>query len=229
MEVLPKKLDRRPLVLSYTLLNTYADICPHQAAERYIYRNVPFFETDQMREGTAVHKAMENRISKKVPLPERFKRHEKFAAPMDHLPAPPKCEQMLGVTKEGTPEDFFGKSVFLRGKLDCPIVNRHKAHLFDWKNGKVRESPFELEVQAVLLKAKYPQLEEIKGQYGWLAQGRMGQVHDLSDVASTWNVIRQIASEIAADRQKGVFEKRKGPLCAWCPCKDCEEHPEYGS
>ena len=223
---LPKGLDRRPLVLSYTMLNTYLTICPYQAAERFIWKNIPFFETDQMREGTAVHEAMENRVGKKVPLPEKYKPHEAFAIPLDQFQQV-QCEAQLGITREGQHTRFFGDDVYLRGKLDCSIVHGNKAYLVDWKNGKVREDPFELEVQAVLLKAKYPQLTDIKGQYGWLQHGKMGQLHTLSDTDRTWGIVRNTGDQIAADRKSGNFEKREGPLCKFCPCKNCENHPEY--
>lgn len=219
---IPAFLDRRPLVWSFTLLHTYRDICPHQAAQRFIFKTVPFVETEAMRWGNEVHTAMEHRLGGK-PLPLKMQDWEKFAKPFDGKDVKP--EQKLGVTMEGQSCDFFAKNVWGRGKLDVPLVQSERAYLADWKTGNSKyENPFELKVQAVLLHARNPQLKEIKGQYIWLKENRPGKLYDLSDTRSTWNEIGTTYRQMATDRQAGHFEKRRGPLCAFCPVFDCEHN-----
>ena len=217
---IPPSLDRRPIVWSYTMLNTYRSICPHQAAERFVYKRVPFKETPQVKRGNAVHSAMEYRIRGGKPLPVDMHQYEPFAAVFDGRPA--QVEQWLGVTREGKACDSRSVAVWGRGKLDLHLVNGDTAYLLDHKTGKVREDPFELEVQAVLLHAKYPDLKRIVGQYLWLSEMRTGQMHDLSQTNKTWNEISWIASAIEVDRKAQKWEKRQGPLCSWCPCVECE-------
>lgn len=220
---LPPFLDRRPkkpLILSYTMLNTYRNICPHQAWRRYIKRDLPFVKTPQMEWGDQVHKALELRVGGGKPLPEKMRQWERFAAPFEGASA--KAEMSLGVTKHGTHCDFFGEAVWLRGKLDVTILNGTTALLFDYKTGKTREDPFELEVQALLLHARHPELTAISGCYIWLAENRIGQRHDVGHTRDTWIYVNRIAEDLAADIKSGEFEKRKGGLCDWCPCDDCE-------
>src|SRR5580692_7562438 len=71
---LPAILDRTRLVYSYTNLNCYENVCPYQFYERYIKKTVPFVETGDMKWGTAVHEAMELRISANKPLPIEAKK-----------------------------------------------------------------------------------------------------------------------------------------------------------
>lgn len=222
---IPGFLDRRPtkpLVWTFTLLNCYREICPHQAAERFIYRRIPFVETDAMRWGNQVHVALEKRVGRGTPLPREMP-YENIAAAFDGRDA--RVERRLGITRQGRACDFFGADVWGRGKLDLHLVNGERALLFDYKTGREREDPFELHVQAVLLHAKYPQLKEIKGKYFWLKESKSGKLHDLSDTTATWNEIGRLVRLIERDMAAGSFEKREGPLCNWCECLSCENNP----
>jgi hypothetical protein len=98
------------------------------------------------------------------------------------------------------------------------------ALLFDWKTGKVREHPFELEVQALLLRMQSPHLHTIYGSYIWLAENRIGQRHDLSNTEMTQRKVVAIVLNIENSLQAQEFEKRPGPLCGWCDVLDCEHN-----
>lgn len=228
---LPAFLDRRdesplmiggkPLVYSYTLLNTYRNICPYQAKRRYLDRAFPYVETPEMAFGNKVHLALEHRVGGGKPLPADMHQWEKFAAPLYNAKA--KAEQKLGITKTGEPCDFFAKNVWFRGKADVTIINGDTAFIPDWKTGKPREDPFELETNAMLIKAKYPHLKKITGCYIWLGKGgdRIGQQYDLSHVADTFTYVQRIAADLEENWRDQEFEQRKGPLCDWCACNDC--------
>ncbi len=225
---IPPILDRRgetkkPLVLSYTMLNTYRNICPYQAKARFIDKKYPFVKTPQLEWGDTVHKAMELRIGGGKPLPQTMHQWEKFAAPFYAVKA--KAEMKLGMTAGGHACDFFAKDVWLRGKADVMVVNGNAALLPDFKTGKVREDPLELEIQALLLNAKYPNLTSISGFYIWLAENRIGQKHDVSHTRDTFTYVQRIAADLEEDMRNGEFEQRRGGLCPYCPCDDC---PNYG-
>ncbi len=215
-----------PFTWTYTLLNTYRSICAHQAYRRYILKkgergHVPFVSTPAVELGNAVHTALELRLQGNKPLPESMHAYEPFAKAFEGRVV--KCEPKLAVTREGKPCDYFGAEVWGRGRADVAVVENGKAYLADWKSGSSKyESPFELEVQALLLKAKYPHLTMIHGQYVWLKENRLGELYDLSDTDTTWQTICHLVSLIENDLERGVFDKEPGPLCAWCDCLDCE-------
>lgn len=219
---IPAFLDRRPLVWNYTMLHTYKEICPHQAAERFIYKTIPFVETEAMKFGKDVHSAMEYRIGGK-PLPEQFRHWEDFVAPLAARGV--KAEMKLAVTAQGHATGYFDKDVWGRGKVDATISSETAAYLGDFKTGGSKyEDPFELRVHAMLLNAKFPALKIIKAQYIWLKEERWGEVYDVSDTLSTWNEVSAIVAAIEADKKHRAFAKRRGPLCAYCPVADCEHN-----
>lgn len=223
-EGIPAFLDRRPLTWSYTMLHTYENICPHQAAERYVYKNVPFQETEAMRYGNEVHAAFELRVGARKPLPKHLQKWERFAAPFDrfvHI----MTELKLAIDMHGRSVEYFDPMVFGRGKLDTVVIKDDTAFLNDWKTGNSKyESPFELEVGAVLLHAKFPLLKRIYGTYTWLKDEKISQVYDLSKTLETWNRICALARDITSNKVAGKFAKRAGPLCTHCPVYSCEHN-----
>lgn len=240
---IPAFLDRRPLVYTYTILNAYRNVCPHQMFRRYIARDQQYVETPEMKWGNQVHSAFEFRIGGGKPLPDGMQHWEKFAASFD----PPNrryekiqegerrtaVEQKLAVTKDAKPCDYWAKDVWLRGKLDLTVIEGDKAYLADWKTGKSSyEDPFELEVGAVLLKLNKKHLTRIVGNYVWLKEDRVGQQYDLSNFRKTWDAINGLVALIEADRARlpaeggQAFEKKQSGLCGWCSVSDCEHWRE---
>ena len=214
-------------VASHTFLDAY-ERCPKQAYHRYVAKDQPFEETEALKWGNDVHKAMEMRVGKKEPLPKEMAYMEPFAAPFDayqHI----AVEKKLGIDAFGVGCGFFDKQVWMRGKADVvvtvDIVNAH-AVIADWKTGKRREDPRELEEHAVMLKASWPYVKTITGFYVWLKDAEMGLVHDLSDTEKTLARIRGTMARVEQTIKAGIeWPARDNPLCGWCSVKTCHYNP----
>ena len=238
---IPPFLDRRkdapvtqfakPLVYSFTMLKT-ADNCLHKMFRQYIKKDIPYVETPEMEWGNLVHSAFEYRLGGK-PLPrEQPTKDGKGQWPsMQHweplvaayVERKAKPEMKLGINRKGQPTGFFGNDVYLRGKIDATLVNGNNAFLPDWKTGSSKyEDPFELEIQALMLKATMPHLTKVFGHYVWLKEDRIGQNHDLSDFSATWARVNNKVEIIEDAMASGEWTKTKNPLCGYCPVKDCE-------
>lgn len=206
------------IVASYSFLNTW-DTCHYRAWRQYIVRDLPREKKSKEQDwGDEVHSAFETRIRNKTPLPAHM--------PWEHLvrPIAERCvepELKLGVTREGAPCDFFASDVFLRGVLDAPVWQGAFAFIPDWKTGKVREEPYELEINALLLQAHHPEIRHITGRYVWLQRGDLGKDHDCSNTLRTWQKVHETMHTVETARE---FPKTKGPLCGWCAVKDCEHN-----
>lgn len=210
-------------VLSYTFLNTY-DICPKQAYHRYVLKDHPFAGSDASRWGDRVHKALEARIRDNTPLPVEMTKYESYAAALAALK--PIVEAKLGIKKDGTPCDFFAEDVWLRGKADVAAKRDTLALLADHKTGKKREDPYELEIQALLVGALWPELERVTGFYGWLQEGVPGRLHDVSNTGETLECLQEKADEIEHCHKTGEWRTRQGPLCGWCSVVSCNFNPK---
>lgn len=223
---IPASLDRRkpkPLVYSYTLLDTFENVCPHQAYRRYVKKDIKYVESGAARWGNQVHTALEYRLGGK-PLPPEMQQWEPLVEPLASRKA--TAEQKLGITKGANPCGFFDDGVWFRGKIDVTLIEGETAYINDWKTGKSSyESPFELETNALLLHARYPHLKKIVGSYTWLAENRIGQMYDLSDTNAAWHRVCDLVDKFEiASGDSGGWEKRRSGLCGWCDVLDCEHN-----
>lgn len=227
---IPAFLDRTLPIWNYTMLMTYRDICPHQFQKRFLTKEIPFKKTPAMEWGSHVHTSFEHRLTRNQPLPADMNQWEPFAAAFTGKSV--MCEMNIGVDRNWNVCDYYDKtgSIYGRGKADVVVISRDgtSAYIGDWKTGSVRENPFELEVQAVLLRCKYPTLQIIKGQYFWLKEHRAGQLHDLSNIPLICGEINRIYGMILNDRSIGHFEKKPTPLCGWCEVRACEHWVQKG-
>ncbi len=213
----------KPIVYSYTLLKT-ADTCLYKCYRQYVKRDLPFDKTPEIEWGNKVHEAMEYRIGGK-PLPQEMMHWEPIVSA--YVDRGAKSEKKTGITKLGNPAGFFDKDVWLRCKIDVTMLNGVNVFISDFKTGNSKyEDPFELEIQALTLKAAIPPIERIWGHYAWLKENRIGQVHDLSDFNATWAKINNKVEVIEDCMASGEWPKTKGPLCNWCACTDCEFNPK---
>jgi hypothetical protein len=212
------------LVASFTLINRW-DNCRYQVKRMYITRDLERApDTKEQSFGNETHDAFRQRIKHKIPFPEKIRHFEKWASPLDQYKVEPELRISIASNGELTSQ-YEGSWLF--GKLDCPIVNDTEtvAILNDWKTGKsIREEPLELNIQGFLLKAKYPTLQKIVGHYVWLTYDKMGVPHDCSDYARTWSIVNTHMSNIKDAIRDDDFPKNPGPLCAWCPVRDCEHN-----
>ncbi len=205
-------------VYSYTFLNTF-DICPKQAFHRFVLKDHPFVGSDASKWGDRVHKALEERIGKDVPLPVEMTKFEPYAAALAALE--PFVEMKLGIRKDGTPCDFFADDVWLRGKADVVAKRDVLVLLADHKTGKKREDIYELEIQALMVHSRWPELERISGFYGWLQEIKPGRLHDVSNTGETLECVQEKADEIEHCHKTGEWRTKAGPLCGWCPVTSC--------
>lgn len=220
LNTIPPFLDRRRLVYTFTILNQYRN-CGHAMFRRYIKKDIPYVQSPEAKWGDDVHVAFEHRVGSGKPLPTTMQQWESFASPFTNRGA--IVEQKLGITVKGQPTGYWDADCWFRGKVDLSLLSGDKGYINDWKTGGSKyEDPFELEVGALLLKARYPELTLVKGHYTWLKENRVGQLYDLSRFQDTWKEINRLVDKIEADRRTGEFAKNKTGLCGWCDIQDCE-------
>src|SRR5258705_6076365 len=210
-EPIPAFLDKRPLIGTFTILSSFMN-CEHAMYRRYIKKDQPYVETKEIKWGNDVHTAFERRCGRGLSLPETMRSWEPFAVPFDGRI--PTVEQKLGITREGRPTGFYERDVWFRVKVDLTVISGNTAYLLDWKSGGSKfEDPFELEIGAMLLKAKRPQLEKIVGSYAWLKENRLSTLYDLSDFQATWTRVCSLMRRIEDKQHEGgEWVKRKSGL-----------------
>jgi hypothetical protein len=223
-------------VLSFTNMNDY-QVCPRRFYHKHVAKDLPPEEkSKEQLEGTAVHEALKRRIRLREPLPEDYAKWEPLCAELDTDDYVKYTELKLGVHRDGGSCDFFLAGVWLRGALDLVLNGAGQAALIiDWKTGKEREDPFELAVQALLLKRRWPELTRITGHYVWLrgngGAGKIGAAHDVSDTERTLRTVQAAEASMTRRLASNDWPPDEGPLCAWCSvlksmCEFKRERPQ---
>ena len=205
------------LIWSYSFLSTF-ERCARQAQARYITKELPYSESPEMAYGNKVHQFMEDRIKGAIrEVPTEFAYLEKYIKKVQELSSLAFAEYQIGVRRDWSSTEFFARDCWGRGKLDFCAIDGNFAIIFDWKTGKVREDPYELEIQSLLLKCKHPYLEEIKGCYVWFKQDKFGQLYDLSSTDQTKKHVKEIMRQVSLEN----WRASKNPLCPWCQVEQC--------
>jgi hypothetical protein len=216
--------------MTYSFFND-CDNCPYKAFRKYVKRDLPFEDkSDAQLIGTRMHVALENLITKGKVLPDEFRSAEKLAMIFINMPSwqPVRAEYKLAMLFDGSPCAYDRKDAWFRGKLDVVVYDlENGAWIVDWKTGKVRENPFELECQALLLKANHPEIPVIKGEYYWFSEKRPGQRYTLNP-EDTYVKLAKKYEKVIQYNLRDQWPKTPNPLCGWCPVKDCEYNTREG-
>lgn len=209
------------------MLDAYEN-CNYKGFRKYLAPDdlrIPYVGSPAQAWGNTVHTAFEKRVSHGEPLPKDLARWEPRLQAM--APFKPRAELKLGIDTQGRSKPFFDcEDGDGRGKLDYVMINGPHALILDWKtNAKIREDPRELAIQALLLKAKHPELTTIAAHYVWIEHGgALGKKHNVSDTDATWRRVQGMVADIRAKMAADWWPKNENPLCPWCevPNNDCE-------
>lgn len=129
-------MSRIPPPWSFSSLDTHVT-CARKYHEERVLKTVVDVETEAQRKGTADHKAFEDRIRDKVPLPADLLIHEPFMQKIEAYGGEVFCERKVGLTRQLKPCDFFAPDVWWRGVLDVQIkLPNGRAVVIDYKTGR---------------------------------------------------------------------------------------------
>lgn len=208
---------------SHTMLSAFGN-CMWKGFRTYIAKDLPREEkSPEQLEGTRVHELFGAAINK--PTSDNW---SALGAPWVALVSPlanvgAKAEFQLAVSEAGGPAPYWPKP-WGRAIVDVIVRQGDAALLVDWKTGKVREDPRELMAQSFAVKANFPEIKKVTGVYAWLKEGRLGQVHDLTNTDRWLAGTKALLAKCEEAEATGHWDKQPNPLCGWCPVKDCEHN-----
>jgi len=250
--VIPTFLNRKRVVYSYTNLNTYANVCPHQFYRRYLAKDISYVETDAMKRGNDVHSAMEHRVCGDRPLPPDMQQWEPLVAPLAAKRSQFDRER-TGVAQDLSPcvdneQDILDRqhnAVRSSVQVELKLGINQAGEACDfwagdvWLRGKL-DVVIMVGDAAHLIdwKTGNPAYENsLELEIGALLL-RAACPH-LLRLSGCYVWLREnrlgnrydlsniestlsIVRAIAADIEAGKFEKVPGPLCGYCDVRDCE-------
>ena len=216
------------LAHSYSSVKQFEN-CPRQYNEVRILKKFKQSDTEATLYGTAVHKAFEEYILHRTPLPAQFSQFERYVNPLLAVEGEIHCEEKMGIRADFSPCGFFAKDVWFRGVPDFMAINRDKriARVADYKTGKSSRfaDKAQLELMAAMIMSHYPEIDTVKGVLlfvvaGDIIRSEYTRAH-LPDIFSRW---AGRAGAIENALNLNVWNPRSGPLCKFCPVTTCDHH-----
>jgi len=203
---------------SYSSLQAY-ETCPRRVHIVKIQRLIKEPMTQQTIWGNEVHKAMEHAVQGTAGLGERFAAFQPVVDKLRAIPGIIQTERAFGLTASFQPVDYWSPQAWVRGKADVTITQDTQGFLFDYKTGKVKEDPDQLNLFAAVLLAEKPHLKRARTGYIWLAANTVTPaVVEREETPIIWQGFVQRVARMVRSAETGDWPPRPSGLCKeYCP------------
>ncbi len=209
---------------SYTALTGF-EACPRRHHETRVAKRVKEPETEAIRWGNAVHKALEARAKDGTPLPAGMGHWEPMMARLTSLPGWTLAETQFALDESRKLTSWFNKDVWLRCVIDFGKLREEKKTLLalDYKTGKVGEID-QLMLFAAVLMEVYPVLDRVITGYVFLKTADVKQESfTRADVPAIWERFLPRVAKLEEAHATQTWPPKPSGLCkGWCPVKTCE-------
>jgi len=214
------------LTHSYSALAMYEN-CPKRYFHQRVEKSVRDSGSPATAYGERVHKALELRLNGEAP--DMTDETKQYAALCDALERKAAggvltVEEEMTLNAKLEPTGWWDADAWMRSKIDVLIRKGDRAWVLDWKTGKRRVNPAQLELFALQTFLHYPEIDKLTATFIWLKVGKS----DSRDyerrylpglTASMLSKVQRVERSLAEDE----WPARPSGLCGWCPCKDmCE-------
>lgn len=214
---------------TYTKVRNY-ETCPKRHYEYDVARSIKEPETDQLRDGKAMHAAFEARIKKGEELPLGLTQHEGMLASIINAPGKTYGEQKLALTSSFTPTAYFGKGAWVRTVIDCAKVNGDTALIFDWKDGRPSTDTTQLKICAAVVFHCLPTVHRIRAAFVFVNHDKVErEEYKREDLTEMWSEILPRVKAVERARQDMNFPPKPSGLCKkYCAVVSCPYHGKGG-
>ena len=227
--------DRNGLILvhSPSAVKLYKD-CPHKYMRLKVKKDMEDETGPAGERGKRIHDALRSYIEGRVPAVEADVEEVEMLWRGSEIVDGMKRERnvqaelRVGLDRNLEGTDFFSSRVWMRGVIDMLALGKSEAEIIDWKTGKRRFDRFQADFYAMAVFALFPDVQRITVVYVWLKLWLKAATRDraLDQLVYTRDEMPKLGKRLirAAKpiEQDETWEKQPGPLCRWCPVRDCE-------
>jgi len=227
----------KPFTWAFSAINDFDPEmggCPkYYGHMRYFFDYKTDDKVDHLVWGNYVHKQLENRLKKKIALPEDMQKWDKWCVLIENhaekVGGTIVVENQYAIDKNFKPCSWFGQDAWGRGIVDVAIIAGDKCWIFDWKTGKVSENLLQLQIFCLFLAFHYPDIKTFIPRFIFLKFDEVGPKYDLRIQREELLPVMKLLTE-KLDRIQEAWKHENFPampsgLCGWRPChKDCASY-----
>jgi hypothetical protein len=198
------------------------DTCPKRYNALKVEKSVKPEDSEASLAGTRDHKFLEDRLLGTGKLPAHLSKAESVCDAITNSGLIIKPEQEFAITKELEPCDWWHQDAFLRVKADVGLYSETTAALLDWKTGKRRPKPFQLELGALTQFLYYPKIKSTKAAFLWLKEGTTDKYEFTreDDYERILDKLMAKVERVEEAKDEEVWQAKPGFHCNWCELKD---------
>lgn len=213
------------LAWSYSALNSF-ETCPKRHYLTKVAKTVREPDTEALRWGNSVHKALEDRVRHGTPLPTGMTQWESLIQRLERTPGELMAERQLALNAAFKPVDWFAKDVWVRGIVDVGVVADDKVLALDYKTGKPKPDSDQLALFAALLLHYHPQADKVVTGFVWLKDKTITQqTYTRDQLTELWNTFLPRVKRLENAKANNHWPAKPSGLCRnWCPCTGCEHN-----
>jgi hypothetical protein len=223
----------KPISVSYSRLSTFEQ-CEQKFDYLYVSKTVQDLGSTATDYGTRVHTALElygkglaegDASAAAIKALEGTNGEAVMWFPLVdkiHAQAGDKYyEFQMAINANKTPCDWFADDVWIRSIADVLIVDGDKATIIDWKSGKVRDNPTQMQLFAAMVMIVFPQVQTVKTSFVWLVYNKVTNTTFTRRMFDgLWMALEPRFVAIQDTVDLGVYKAKPSPLCGWCAAKD---------
>lgn len=216
------------LVWSFSSLKTFQQ-CPKKYYHLKVAQDVVDKPHESALYGSAVHKAAEDHVRDGAPIPKKYGYMQPIIDSLLKIPGDKHCELELGLTEDLQPCDFRAPNVWWHGIVDLLIVDNDSgvAHMVDYKTSKSARyaDTKQLDLMAVGVFAHFPKITRIKSALLFVVSNEFVKKEHLADRKEMYvSSARVDLDRLKKALETGVWNPITGPLCKFCPVRECEHN-----
>lgn len=204
---------------SYTALTGF-ETCAWRHYLTKVAKRVKEPETEPLRWGNFVHKALENYLKQGTPLPTTL---AGYAPLCDRIAASGELfvEREAALTREFKPSGWWDKTTWCRSKWDVAVKHRDAPvmAIWDWKTGKRKDDPDQMKLFAAVGFLHEPSVEVIHTGFVWLKDRKIDtNTFTRKEAPMLWREYLPRVRRFELAHEQDNWPKKPSGLCrSYCP------------
>jgi hypothetical protein len=216
------------IVWSYSSLKTFEQ-CPKKYYHLKVAKDIKDVPHEAAIYGGDVHKAAEEHVRDGKPMPKKYSYMQPILESLKKIPGDKHCELELGLTEDLRACAFHAPDVWWHGIIDLLIVDKAKglAHMIDYKTGKSARyaDTKQLDYMATAVFAHFPEINKIKSALLFVVSNEfVRKEHHIGNKKEYIQPAIVHLNQLKKAKEFDVWNPVSGPLCRFCPVKQCEHN-----
>lgn len=213
--------------LSFSRLSTFEQ-CPAKFDYLYVSKSCRDSGSEASEYGNRVHEVLELYGKGELDVDnlglegkQTLKRWGHLVDKINSRSGEKYYEYQMAVDQGLAPCDWMADGAYIRSIADVLIVDGDRAYCLDYKTGKVKDNPTQLQLFAAMVFWHFPEVKTVKTSFIWLKFDEVtNATYSRTHLNALWSGLKPRFDDVIDTVDLGMFKAKPSGLCPWCPAKE---------